>query len=67
MTKQRQHLPPEERKVIISLITIFEEVFDSKLGTWNSKLVDLELKDNTKPVCLWPYQVPKVHKEMFRK
>ena len=28
--------------------------------------VDLKLKEGAKPICLIPYPVPKVHKEMFK-
>ena len=33
----------------------------------NTTPVDLELKDDTKPMCVWPYTVPMLHKAMFRK
>ena len=44
-----------------------DDVFDGKLGTWNTTLVDLELKDYTKPVFSRPYIVLRVHRYMFRK
>ena len=37
------------------------------LGTWNNTPVELELKDDTNPVCSRPYPVPKVHKTMLKK
>ena len=42
-------------------------MFDSMLGTWNKKLVGLELNDEVNPVLLRPYPVPKVHIYMFKK
>ena len=42
-------------------------MFDSTLGTWSNTTVDLELKDNAKPVCSRPYPVPRVHEAMFEK
>ena len=33
----------------------------------NTTTVDLELRDDTNPVCLRPYPVPRVHKSMFIK
>ena len=45
----------------------FEDLFDGTLGTWNTTPVDLELKDNAKPVCSRPYSVPRVHEAMFMK
>ena len=44
-----------------------EYLFDGTLGTRDTTPVELELKDDKKPVWLWPYPVPRVHKEMFRK
>ena len=45
----------------------YEDIFDSTLGTWNTNLVYLELRDYAKPVCSQPYPVPRVHEAMFRK
>ena len=50
MTKQFQHLYAEEREILLYLLRIFEGLFDGSTGTWNTKPVDLELKDDEKPV-----------------
>ena len=42
-------------------------MFDGTLRTWNNTPVDLESKDNTKPVCSRLYPVPRVHKAMPKK
>ena len=42
-------------------------MFDVTLCTWNTKHVDLELKDDMKPVCSRPHPVPRVHKFMYIK
>ena len=42
-------------------------MFDENIGILNTAPVELELKDDTKPVCSRTYPVPRVHKEMFRK
>ena len=67
MTKQCQHLNTKERKGLINLLSKFKDMFDGTLGTWNTTPVDLELRNNTKSVCLRPYPVPRVRKEMFGK
>ena len=68
MTKQCQkNLTDTEHHAILQLLKKFDDIFDCTLDTWNSTPVDLELKDNAKPVCLRPYPVPKVHKTMFKK
>ena len=51
MIKQCQkELTATERHRIIHLLKKFEDMFDGMLGTWNTTPVDLELKDNAKPV-----------------
>ena len=45
----------------------FEDLFDGTLGTWNTKPMDLELKDDTKTVFLSQYPVTRLHKAMIRK
>ena len=42
-------------------------MFDGTLSMWNKTPVDLELKDDEKPVCLRPYLLPKLHKAVFKK
>ena len=42
-------------------------MFDGTLDTWNTTVVDLELKDYAKPFCSWPYPVTIVKESMFRK
>ena len=59
MKKQCQHLDPKECKV--------EDLFDGTLVTWNTKPVDLEIKDDVRPVCSCPYPLPWVNEDMFRK
>ena len=39
-----------------------------RYNTWYPKkkdTVDLELKEDTEPICSIPYPVPKLHEEMF--
>ena len=45
----------------------FEDLFDGTLGTWNITTVELELKDNVKPMCSRTYTVPKLHETIFKK
>ena len=41
-------------------------MFDETLVTRKTDLVDFKLKADSKPICLRPYPVPKLHKEMFK-
>ena len=47
MIEQCQNVTPSERENILKL-NFFS--FDGTLGTWNTAPVDLELKDDAKPV-----------------
>ena len=68
MTKQRQQqLTDTERHKLLYILKKFEDLFDGMLGTWNTTPVDLELKDDVKPVCLRPYTLLKLHKTMPKK
>ena len=67
MAKQCQHLSIKEPEKLLKHPLKFEYLFDGKLGTWKTTPVDLELKDDTKPVCSRPYPVPRVHTTMFKK
>ena len=42
-------------------------MFDGTLSTWNTAPLDLELKDDAKPILSHPNPVMRVHKAMFRK
>ena len=66
MDEQFQHLNATERYRLLNILNKSKDLFDSTLGTWNTTMVDLELKDDAKPVCLQPYPVPRVHKSMFK-
>ena len=66
MVKQCQRLRTEELYILPKGLSKFEDLFNDTLGTWNTTFIDLELKDNTKPVYLRPYTIPRVHKALFR-
>ena len=61
MTKQCQHLNAEEHKRLLIMRSKFEDLVNGTLGTWNTTLLEMELKDNAKPVCLRPCPLPRVH------
>ena len=61
MENQCQHLKMTQSNELLQLLQKFEELLDGTLGTWKTDPVDLELKEDAKPICLRPYPVPKVH------
>ena len=50
MAKQCQHLNVTEHYRLLNILHKFEDLLDSMLGTWNTIPVDLDLKDDAKPV-----------------
>ena len=62
MAKTNQHIPATELYIPLNLLGEFVDLFDSTLGTCNNTLVDLELKDNEKPVNSQTHPVPRVQK-----
>jgi len=49
-----------QKATLLKLLKKFKTLFDGSLGTWETKPVELQLKDpNTKPVYIKPYPVPK--------
>ena len=65
MTKKCQHLSTKEREIILTVLSRFKYLFGGKFCTWNTTMVELELKYNVKSICLQPYPVPKVNKVML--
>ena len=52
---------------MLKSLTKIEELFNVTLGTWKKYPVDFKLKEDLNTICSRPYQVPKVHEEMFKK
>ena len=50
MYKQCQQLNATEHHRLLTILSKFIDLFDVTLGKWNTTPVDLELKDNAKPV-----------------
>ena len=50
MTKQCQHINATERYRLQNILRKFKNLSDSTLGTWDINPVDLELKEDARPV-----------------
>ena len=50
MTEQRQNITVTEHYRLLQLLKKFEDLFDGTLGMWKTTPMDLEVKDNAKPV-----------------
>ena len=66
METKCKHLTMTQHNDLLKLLQKFEELTDGTIGTWRTYPVDLELKENGKPVRSQLYSVPKVHEEMFK-
>ncbi|MGH3053717.1 MAG: retropepsin-like aspartic protease, partial [Gaiellaceae bacterium] len=55
------HLEAEDQHSLYLLLKDFEDLFDGTLGDWNTKPVDLKLKDDAKPYHSKPYDVAQIH------
>ena len=64
---QFQYLTMTQRNELLKLLQIFEELFYGTLDNWKIDTVDLELKQDMKPIFLRPYPVLKLHEEMFKR
>ena len=60
-------IKPHRTRKFSEIFKTFEDLFDVTLSTWNTAPMELELKDDTKPVCLRSYPVQKMYEAMFRK
>ena len=61
MENKCQHPKITQRNKFLKLLQRFEKLFDGTLGTWNTYPAEFKLKENAKPICSRPYQVPKVN------
>ena len=53
------HLSNKERQQLLDLLNKYKDLFDGSLGTWNTKPIELELKEkDCKPYHAKPYPVP---------
>ena len=66
MESQCQHLTMTQPNEFLKLLQIFEELLDGTLVTYKTDPVEFKLKDDTNPILLQPYPVPKITKEMFK-
>ena len=61
------YLSKENRESLRLLLHRYADLFDGKLGAWNAKPVNFELKENAKPYHARAYSIPKIHEETLRK
>ena len=61
MEIQCQHLTITQRNELLNVLHKFEQCLYGTLGICKTDLVDFELKEDVKPICLRPHAVPKLH------
>ena len=65
--KKCTHLNREQQNDLLNLLERFSSLFDGSLGTWNTKPVELELREGATPYYGRPYPVPKSQEEKLKK
>ena len=53
--------------MLLSQLKYFEEIFDRKLGKWNTYPVYIKINPDSKPLVCRYFPVPHINKETFRK
>ena len=61
------HLTHAKHKALLSLLPVFEELFDGPLSDWKTNPVTLRLKPGSIPYHGKPFPVPHVHKDTLQK
>ena len=61
------HLQSSHREKLLSLLLIYEMLFDGTLGDWNQASVSIELKEGAKPYHGRPYPIAQIHKATLMK
>jgi hypothetical protein len=61
------HLSPEDKSMLLELLTEYEPLFDGTLDAWKTTPVSFELKEGAKPYHGRAFPIPKVHKETIMK
>ena len=67
VTENVTQLKPEQRTQLLSLLKYFKDLFGSTILIWDTKLIDLDLKPDYKPVNCKYYPVSRINKENFEK
>ena len=61
------HLSQKEKRKLLTLLNKYKDLFDGQLGTWNTKPIELELKEpNCKPYHAKPYPVPRSQEQKLK-
>ena len=60
------HLDPQERNHLYTLLEKSESLFYGNLGTWNGKPYDIKLKPDAEPYHGKHFPVPRIHELTFK-
>ena len=62
-----KHLSEEESEIIHDVLSKYKFLFDRMIGTWKTKPVDIELQPDTRLYHNKPQQIPRAHRDVFKK
>jgi hypothetical protein len=63
---QTDHLTPNQRIKLRSLLEKYKYLFDGKLGHWKGEKYHIELQDNVKPYHAKPFSIPKAYEHTLK-
>ena len=66
IAEQQQHLPPDKRKRLASVLSKYTKLFNGKLRAYPNYKVHLERAKDCKPFSTRPYPVAQAHMDVFK-
>ena len=61
-----EDMTKSQKEEMLQLLYKYEDLFDGKLGTWQTEPIELELKEGIKPYHAKPYPVPHSQEQKLR-
>jgi len=55
------------KRLLLSLLHEYSDLFDGTLGNFQGSPVSIELKNDAKPYCATPFQIPQIHEIQMKK
>ena len=66
ITESFNHIYPQEKNKIYTLLDKYESLFDANLVTWHGKPYDIKLKPDAEPYHGRTFPVPHIHELTFK-
>jgi len=60
------HLTPDQQQSLLTLLRMYESLFDGTLGRWRSRPYEIQLKEGAKTYHARAYPIPKYYEQTLR-